>query len=171
MADETLGELRAKQQRMIDIYTKRPSAALSTIAASAVVGEGLRCDFSEGDSSVVVDMPKALGGGPAGPTPGFYARAGLCSCVAIGIKLTAIRGGLDFRQIAVDVEVDFDDGALLGLGERSAAPLETRVSIAIETDASEAETETVVDTALRSDPWFLALRDAQTVTTELTLVE
>ena len=171
MADSTLDELRSKQQRVIDVYTKRPEAALSTTTARGVVGDGFRCDYTEGDSSVVVDMPPVIGGAAAGPTPGFYSRAGLCSCLAIGIKLAAIRSGIDFRRVTVDVEVDFDDGAMFGVGERSAAPLETRISLAVETDATQADAEAVVETAIASDPWFLALRDAQTVTTRLTLEE
>lgn len=164
MADS---EIRAKQERVIDVFAKRPQAGLSTTPARAVVGDGLRCEYVEGDNSVVADMPEIMGGEASGPSPGFYARAGLCTCVAIGIKMAAVRGGLDVREVAVDVEVDFDDGAMFGLGDRTAAPLDTRISISIDTDAPLAEVQAMVDTTLEADPWFLALRDAQSVTTEL----
>lgn len=169
MAEETIDAFRQKQQRVIDIYTKRPEAALSTTKARGVVADGLRCEYTEGESSVVTDMPPVIGGESAGPSPGFYARAGLCSCLATGIKLVAVRSGIEMRRVTVDVEVDFDDGAMFGVGERSAAPLETRLTITIETDATEAEVAEVVEAAIATDPWFLALRDPQTVTTELTV--
>ncbi|MDT8341103.1 MAG: OsmC family protein [Longimicrobiales bacterium] len=110
-----------------------------------------------------MDMPPIMGGGGLGPTPGFYARAGVAGCVSIGIKQTAVMAGVDFRRVTVDVETDFDDGAALGIGDRSAAPLETRLTIRIETGEAESDVRALVTRALEMDPWFLALRDAQSV--------
>ncbi len=50
-----------------------------------------------------------------------------------------------------------------------APPLATHISIAIDTDATEAHVAAIVETALARDPWFLALRDPQTVTTAVTV--
>jgi len=165
----TDAEIRQKQARVIAVFSKRPDAARSTNSASAVVGEGLRCDFSQGNGTAVMDMPAIMGGGDAGPTPGFFARAGICGCVSIGIKQAAINAGMTLRRVAVDIETDFDDAAMYGIGGNSAAPLETRLTIAIDTDAPEAEVAALVDRALSMDPWYLALRDAQSVKTAVTV--
>ena len=162
-------DIREKQDRMINVFRKRPDAARSTIRAGAVVGDGLRCDFTQGDTTAVMDMPDIMGGANSGPTPGFFARAGICGCVSIGIKQTAIGEGLDFRKIEVDLEMDFDDGAAFGLGSNSAAPLETRLVISIDTDEPDDIVQDLVDRLLERDPYFLALRDAQNVTTDLTV--
>ncbi|MCA9172144.1 MAG: hypothetical protein KDB23_30970 [Planctomycetales bacterium] len=61
------------------------------------------------------------------------------------------------------METDFDDSALLGLGTATAAPIETRISIAVESDEYETRVREIVDRALTMDPWFLTLRDPQKV--------
>ena len=61
------------------------------------------------------------------------------------------------------VETDFDDAALMGLSPRTAAPLETRIRIVIDSDASPEGVRDLTGRALSTDPWFLALRDAQVV--------
>ena len=71
--------------------------------------------------------------------------------------------------VEVAVETDFDDSALFGLGAASAAPVETRVRIAIESDEAEDRVHELVGRALEMDPWYLALRDAQTVVPSLRL--
>lgn len=157
-------ETREALNRVIGVFEKRPQKALSTNTARAVVEDGLECRFSQGEHRAVMDMPEIMGGGDAGPTPGFFARAGIAGCVSIGIKHTAILAGLSFDRITVDIETDFDDSAMFGMGSASAAPLETRLTIHIETADPEDSVAQLVQTALSRDPWFLALRDAQATT-------
>ncbi|MEQ9261218.1 MAG: OsmC family protein [Roseovarius sp.] len=164
----TEDQIREKQRRFIAVVEKRPETALSTTKARGVVTEGLRCEFSQGEARAVMDMPAPLGGGETGETPGFYARAGICGCLAIGLKQTAIFKGLSVRRIAVDMEVDFDNSAMFGIGPNSAAPLETRVAVTIESDEPKEAIEALLADAIAADPWFLALRDAQKVVTRLT---
>jgi uncharacterized OsmC-like protein len=114
-----------------------------------------------------MDMSQTLGGDEKGPTPGFFIRAGLAGCVAIGIKLTAAREAIAVDSINVDVEMDFDDGAMLGVGSNTAAPLQTRFTITLDSAEPWAKVTAMVDRALAADPYFLALRDAQNVTARL----
>jgi uncharacterized OsmC-like protein len=114
-----------------------------------------------------MDMGAVLGGGDAAPSPGFYIRAGLIGCIAIGIKMTAAREGTQVDSVDVDVEMDFDDSAMLGMGANSAAPLSTRITISVDSPAPPATIESMVDRALAADPFFLALRDPQSVVTRV----
>lgn len=157
-------QIRIAQERIIAVYRKKPNTAFSSVRASGHLSEGLICEFHQGDHEAVMDMSKAIGGDEKGPTPGFFIRAGLAGCVAIGIKLTATREGIVIDSIDVDVEMDFDDGAMLGVGSNSAAPLETRFTIALQSSAPWEEVTAMVDRALAADPYFIALRDAQNVT-------
>jgi uncharacterized OsmC-like protein len=157
-------EIRAAQERVITVFRQKPKAALSTIRGNARIEDGLTCRFRQGDHQAVMDMGKVLGGQEKGPTPGFFIRAGLAGCVAIGIKLTATRESVVLDAVDVDVEMDFDDGALLGVGTNSAAPLATRLTIRVESPAPWDVVTAMVDRALAADPYFLALRDAQDVT-------
>jgi hypothetical protein len=67
--------------------------------------------------------------------------------------------------------MDFADGASLGFGEDSAAPLETRLFIRIDTDSPESEVVALVDRVLETDTFFLALRDAQSVKTNVSVID
>jgi uncharacterized OsmC-like protein len=156
-------EIRAAQERVIDVFHKRPAAARSTTRASGHVGQGLACTVRQGEHHAIMDMAKVLGGEDVGPTPGFFIRAGLIGCIAIGIKMTAAREAIALDAVDVEVEMDFDDGAMLGVGSNSAAPLETRVTIALATSVPWDRVTAMVDRALAADPYFLALRDAQKV--------
>lgn len=159
--------IRDATNRVLDVYRKRPQAALSTAHASAIVRDGLTCLFTAGEQSAVMDVPEILGGDNAGPTPGFFARAAIAGCVSMAVKLTAVMAGVVFDTVAVDMEMDFDDGASMGLGTASAAPLETRLAIRIETSLPESEVSALVERALGMDPWYLALRDPQSVKIDL----
>ena len=160
-------KIRLAVERVADVFRRKPSAAVDTIRASGRIEDGLVCRVRQGDHAAVMDMAQAIGGDGSAPTPGFFVRSGLVGCIAIGIKLTAAREGIDIGAIDVDVEMDFDDGAMIGVGDNSAAPLETRFIIAIESSAPWEEVTAMVDRALERDPYFLALRDAQSVKTSL----
>jgi len=158
-----IGRTRQALERVIGVFEKRPDKARSTNHASACVKDGLQCKFTQGDRNTIMDMPAIMGGDDAGPTPGFFARAGIAGCVSIGIKQAAILAELEFEQVTVDIETDFDDAAMFGLGTESAAPLETRLSIQIQTAEPEPKVIKMIDEVLERDPWFLALREAQSV--------
>lgn len=111
-----------------------------------------------------MDMGPAMGGEATAPSPGFFAKAGLVGCLAIATKMTAARAGLNVRSVHVDVETDSDALAIFGMGGGNAAPLDTRIMIAIDSDEPDARINALVDQVLTIDTWFLALRDAQPVT-------
>ena len=164
-------QIRVAVERVADVFRRKPSAAMDTIRAAGRIERGLVCNVRQGDHTAVMDMAAAIGGDGSAPTPGFFIRAGLVGCIAIGIKLTAAREGIDIGAIDVDVEMDFDDGAMLGVGDNSAAPLETRVTITVESIAPWEKVEAMIGRALECDPYFLALRDAQSVKTRLVSAE
>ena len=161
--------IKGALDRLVDVYKQRPSYAESTASVTGVIEDGLTCTIKDGDHTVVSDQPVAMGGGDAGPSPGFYARAGIAGCVSIGIKMMAARAGHDFRKITVNVEMDFDDRTTYGLCAGSAAPQETRVSIDVDCDLSEEEASAFIRDVLEHDTYFLGLRDAQSVETVITV--
>ena len=155
--------IRHAQNRVIERIREDVEAARSTIVAVGEIGEGLACHVRQGKYTATLDFGPGMGGNSEGPSPGFHARAAVCGCVAMGVKMLAAREGLAFRRVTVTVETDFDDAALFGLSPSTAAPTETRVAIVIESDEEEARIRALVDRALEMDPWYLALRDAQRV--------
>ena len=162
-------EIRTAQSKVREAYATRPDSALSTSHASAEIGHGLKCVFKQGTETAVMDLPEVMGGTNKGPTPGFYARAAVSGCVAIGIKMEAANQGISIESIHVGIEMDFDDSAALGMGSNSAAPLATRLVITVTTDHEESDIQALIARVLENDTFFLALRDAQPVTAEIVL--
>ena len=162
-------EIRTAQSKVREAYATKPDSALITSHASAEIGHGLKCVFTQGTETAVMDLPEVMGGTNKGPTPGFHARAAITGCVAIGIKMEAANQGFSIDSIHVGIEMDFDDSAALGMGSNSAAPLATRLVITVNTDYEESDIQALVAQVLEKDTFFLALRDEQAVTAEIVL--
>jgi uncharacterized OsmC-like protein len=165
----TSTEIRAAQDRVAEAFRRKPSVAFSTVRGSASVADDLLCNYRQDGHEVAMDMGTVLGGAGVAPTPGFYFRAAIAGCAAMGIKMTAAREGMEIEAINVDIEMDFDDSALLGMGTNPAAPLETRLVISLQSREDGKKLKAMVDRALASDPFFLALRDSQKVITAFAL--
>ncbi|MBE9637291.1 OsmC family protein [Salipiger mangrovisoli] len=162
---------REAQARVVSVFTKRPEAAQSVNLGTAAVTDGLTCTYDQDGQRIVLDMPKPVGGSGAGPSPGFFGRAALSGCVAIGIKMTAAREGLHLDAVQVDIEQHWDDRGLFALAGTPAGPLDTRLTISVASPEPAAKVQAMVSRALDSDPWFLAFRDAQSLRTEVTCTE
>ena len=162
-------EIRTAQSKVREAYATKPDSALITSHASAEIGHGLKCVFTQGTETAVMDLPEVMGGTNKGPTPGFHARAAITGCVAIGIKMEAANQGFSIDSIHVGIEMDFDDSAALGMGSNSAAPLATRLVITVNTDHEKSDIQALVAKVLEKDTFFLALRDEQAVSAEIVL--
>lgn len=167
MTNDADNAIQLAQRKVIKRMLSNPSAAMSKIVTQGQVGEGLSCTVREGKFTAVTDLGYGMGGNAAGPSPGFYARTAIAGCVAIGVKMAAARDGISFRKVDVTVTSDFDDLAIFGLGDSTAAPVETQILIRVDTDASRQTVSDLIERVLEMDPWFLALRDPQTVVTQL----
>ncbi len=163
-------QIRVAQNAVIERMRKDPGAACSTLVTTGRIEAGLICHVTQGKFRATMDMGPGMGGDAAGPSPGFFARAGIVGCVGIGVKMLAAREGLAFRSVDITIECDFDDAALMGLSARTAAPLASRIRIDIDTDEDRATVQDLVDRALSVDPWYLALRDAQVVSHEVHMI-
>ncbi len=160
---------RKAQLRVIDVFTRKPESALSTVTGLAEIREGLTCTFTQDGHSAVLDMVEAAGGDDAGPSPGFYGRAAIAGCVAVGIKMAATREGLKFDSVNVAIEQDWDDRGFFALPGAPTVSSETRLSIKIETAEPSEKVDEIVNSALAHDPWLLSFRDAQVVTTDISI--
>src|SRR5919197_4553051 len=86
--------------------------------ATAVIEDGLRCRTEGGHGwAVVTDMPAAVGGGAAAPTPGWLIRAALASCAATTIAMRAAELEIALTRLEVTAESETDMRGLLGIGD------------------------------------------------------
>lgn len=160
---------RDAQLRAIAIFAKRPERAHEINRGYAEIHGGLRCIFQQDGQSLTLDMPSAIGGTAKGPSPGYFARAAICGCLAIGIKMTAVRENLRLDSVNVGIEQDWDNRGVLGMGGTSAVPSDTRITIQVTSPEPENAIKAMIHRALDIDPWFLAYRDPQPISTSISV--
>lgn len=161
--------LREAQRRAIDVYARLPERAQVVNAGGAELRAGLCCVYLQDGHRLAIDMPAAVGESGEGPSPGYFGRAAICGCLAIGIKMTAARENMHLDAVRVGIEQDWDNRGVLGVAGASPVPSDTRIAIEIESPEAEETVRAMVSHAIASDPWFLAFRDAQPVSTAVSI--
>ena len=151
--------------------TEHPDQARYTDSlATATLGEGLRVrvDGPNGER-LETDMPAAVGGAGSAPSPGWFLRAAVASCVASLARMRAAQVGLEGFAGSVEVDSESDDRGILGLeASVPAGPLSMRIRFrvaAAEADAS--RLREVVDWAVEHCPVSDAVRRAIPLSVEL----
>jgi uncharacterized OsmC-like protein len=138
---EEAQKIRTAIERNKKVLTLKPALGRDTGISKVQITNGLTCEIREGNWTFMADMPQSIGGNNLAPTPGVYGRAALGSCLAIGYMMKAAELNIPVHHLEVEVQADFDDGALLGTAEKNIPPgyLEVRYSINIESDAPQEE--------------------------------
>jgi len=146
--------IKIKFERGEKALTLKPSLGLDTLVSTTKVTKGLACHTQEGDWGIVTDMPEEIGGTDTGPTPGMLGRAALGSCLAGGFMLWASKLEVPIENLEVEVQADSDDGGVLGIEGSPAGYSEIRYLLRIESDATEAEIQKVLDKVNKHDPYL-----------------
>jgi hypothetical protein len=82
-AMSTREETKVAIERAIKAIQLRPSIADYTIRSSAHVGDTLKCNYTENDWNLQMDVSESVGGDGSAPSPGVFSRAALTGCLAI----------------------------------------------------------------------------------------
>jgi len=155
--------------RIADMFGDDPDRGRNTAVSRTRIDEGLTCHISEGRWNLIADMSKGAGGARLGPTPGVLGRAALGSCVAIGFVLEAARAGVPVESVEVEVETDFDDGALFGVSDAPPGYLEVRYEIQVVSTASDEELQKVAEASDARSPYLDVFGRAQTLRRSLVI--
>jgi uncharacterized OsmC-like protein len=149
--------------------TEHPDEARYTDSlATARVEDGLRIRVvGPNGESLATDMPGAVGGGGAAPSPGWFLRASVAACVT---SLAVMRAAaLDIEGFTCEVEVDSesDDRGILGLDASvPGGPLSMRIGFRM-SGAAPDRLEEVAHWAVEHCPVSDAVRRAVPVTVEM----
>jgi hypothetical protein len=108
--------IRRAFERCAKALSLRPALGRNTAVSRTRVraGDGLVCDIEDGTWKLTADFSARLGGGDTAPNPGVFGRAALGSCLAIGYMIRAAKYGVPIASLEVEVQADYDTGALLG---------------------------------------------------------
>jgi len=147
-------KIKTAVERSIKALTLKPSLGLGTGRSTTRIKNGLTCEIQEGNWKFLADMPESVGGNAQGPTPGVYGRAALGSCLAIGYMMKAAAMNINIATLEVEVQADYDDGALLGTSTVAPGYLEVRYTITIESDAAEEDILKMLDDADKHSPYL-----------------
>jgi uncharacterized OsmC-like protein len=150
-------------QRTQKALTLKPVLGIGTGVSKVRMTKGLTCEIQEGNWKMSSDMPASVGGDGSAPTPGVYGRAALGSCLAIGYMMKAAELEVPITSLEVEVEADFDDGALFGTAAKNVPPgyLQIRYTITIETDAPDEKVMQIVDEGDIHSPYLDIFTRAQ----------
>ena len=147
-------KIKTALERSIKALTLKPSLGLGTGKSKTRIRNGLTCEIEEGNWKFVTDMPESVGGNAEGPTPGVLGRAALGSCLAIGYMMKASLLNIPITNLEVEVQADYDDGALLGTSNVAPGYLEVRYTITIESDAPEENILRMIEDADQHSPYL-----------------
>jgi uncharacterized OsmC-like protein len=148
-------------ERSTRALSLKPVLGKGTGISKARITNGLTCEVEEGNWKLVADMPESVGGNAAGPTPGVYGRAALGSCLAIGYSLYAAKLNIPFSKLEVEIQADYDDGALFGTSAAPPGYIEIRYIVSIESDAGENEILHMLEEAEKHSPYLDVFTRAQ----------
>lgn len=149
-------KIKSAIQRTQQALRLKPALGKGTSVSKVRITNGLTCEIQEGSWKMNADMPASVGGDGFAPTPGVYGRAALGSCLAIGYMMKAAELDIPITSLEIEVEADFDNGALFGTADKGVPPgyLEVRYTINIESNATEAEIMQLVDVGDAHSPYL-----------------
>jgi uncharacterized OsmC-like protein len=106
-------------QRLQTVLRRRPESGQHDDTPATVRWQGAtRCVARRPDGGeLVVDMPVELGGDGDGVTPGWLFRAGLASCAATMIAITAASRGIALERLEVEARSRSDNRGLFGIAD------------------------------------------------------
>src|SRR5262245_18069173 len=157
----TMEDIRVAFEKSARTLTLRPSRGRSTRVSRTRLRHGLSCEIEEGPWKLITDMPPQAGGGGTAPTPGVFGRAALGSCLAVCYMMYAAKLGVPIDGIDVEVQAEYDDGALFGVGDSPAGYSEVRYAVTIESRAPEHDILRVLDEGDAHSPYLDVFRRAQ----------
>lgn len=140
-------------ERLEVAVERRSTFGVATSRSVTTLIDGLRCSTEEGSWNTDSDLPAALGGGGAAPTPGVLLRAALGSCMAMSYRLRAAKHGVELTSVRVTVEADAAlAGMLLVDASVPAGFTEVRYHVEVESPASPDEVALIIDEGDRLSP-------------------
>lgn len=154
-------KIKVAVERTTKALSLKPALGQSTGVSKAKIKNGLTCEIQEGNWKFLADMPASVGGNVQGPTPGVYGRAALGSCLAIGYMMAAAKKDIPINALEVEVQADFDDGALFGTADVFPGYSEVRYTVTIESEAPGEDVLKMIEEADQHSPYLDVFSRAQ----------
>ncbi len=147
----------------------RPGVGQKTAVTRVRVIEGVHCEAEEGRWKMAADASDKSGGTAQGPDPGFIVRSALGTCLAMGYVMWAAHLEVRLSNVEVEIHADFDARGQHDVAGIPPGYSEIRYLVRIESTASEADIQRMVETADRASMVGDVFRRAHTLVRNLTI--
>jgi uncharacterized OsmC-like protein len=130
--------LRAAQQPLKERYRQDPTAAVVTLRASGVVGDGATCSVQTGHALAEAGLHRATGGDGSLLCSGDMLLEALIACAGVTLGAVATSLGVELRSAAVHAEGDIDFRGTLGVSKDAVVGFRSiRLRFQLDTDADD----------------------------------
>jgi len=137
-------ELRALQAPLKERYKIEPEAAMITLSATGELGEGVACSVQTSRAIVEAGLHPATGGDGSLLCSGDMLLEALVACAGVTLRAVSTSMGLTVTSGRVRAEGDLDFRGTLGIDRTAPVGFSAvRLSFELETDADEADLETL----------------------------
>lgn len=138
-------DLRASQAILRQRYRETPAAALMTLHARGRIGDGISCTLETGKALTVAGLHPGVGGSGHGACPGDMLLEALVACAGVTLNAVATALGIELRGASIEAEGDLDFRGALGVSTEVPVGFRNiRLAFTLDTDASEAQVETLL---------------------------
>ncbi len=162
MDQHTLRELQAPLKAR---YKDDAEAALVTLKASGVLGEGVSCSVGTGRALAEAGLHPATGGSGLELCSGDMLLEALAACAGVTLKAVATAIGVEVQSGTVEAEGDLDFRGTLGVAKDAPVGFkEIRLKFRLETDATEDELTTLLKLTERYCVVYQTLRGVGNLT-------
>jgi uncharacterized OsmC-like protein len=163
-------DIKVKFDRTVKALTLKPSLGLGTGVSKTRIINGLSCETTEDKWVFKTDMPKQVGGGETGPTPGVLGRAALGSCLAMGYMMWASKLEVVIDSLEVEIQADYDDGGLFDTSDAPPGYSEIRYLVKVKSPASSEVIEQVLNMGDQHSPYLDVFSRTQTCIRKVEIV-
>ena len=161
-------ELRALQAPLKQRYREQPQVARFTLSARGNLDEGIACSVETGKALVHAGLHPATGGDGLAACSGDMLLQALVACAGVTLRAVAPALGVPVHGGTVTAEGDLDFRGTLGVSrEASVGFADIRLRFDLETDATTAQLEQVLQLTERYCVVYQTLRSAPPVSITL----
>lgn len=129
-----------------------PAAGRGSFQATTVWEDGARARTVARSFTIETDEPAPLGGTDQAVDPMELLLASVGTCLTIGWVTNAVRRGVDFRDLRIDVTGDYDLRGYLGIDGTRPGFGAVSYTVHVDTDADEATLEEIRKAAEAGSP-------------------
>ena len=138
-------QLKAQQAPLKARYKDQPDAAVITLKADGIIGEGVTCSVQTGKALITAGLHPATGGNGLSACSGDMLLEALVACAGVTLNAVATSIGVNLRKGAVHAEGDLDFRGTLGVAKDAPVGFKAiRMRFDLDSDATPEQLDTLI---------------------------